>query len=262
MKQTKSRRQFTFYHSYIDAVMGLPKCRRFETLLGIIFYALDGTEPQLSGASEALFRAIKPNVDSSRLRAESALRAKETAQTAEADGEAARGPETARTGGRARSRPASGKGKQKEKHEIESESEKETEKENENEKEEESSALAADTVRRGAAETGADCLSLPAFEQRDWNNSLCGNAPSGEGVSIRPEARPVYAGMLNSDHCLRVFWDSWVNREQAGRLPSPAEKEALLKTLRAAPPQERIELLCARLRPGEDAGGGEGIRNK
>ena len=44
MKQTKSRRQFTFYHSYIDAVMGLPKCRRIETLLGIIFYALDGTE--------------------------------------------------------------------------------------------------------------------------------------------------------------------------------------------------------------------------
>ena len=91
MKQTPGRKQFTFYRSYIENVMKLPKCRRFETLLGIIFYALDGTEPDLSGASDAVFGCIRPNIDSSRVKAETALRTREKAGAAEAEDELIRG---------------------------------------------------------------------------------------------------------------------------------------------------------------------------
>ena len=141
MKQTTSRHQFTFYHSYIDCVMALPKCRRFETLLALIFYALDGEEPQLSGPSEAVFRAIRPNVDSSRSKAEAVLRTREKAQ----------GEQEPRPGETAPESAAEAKAKAKKKFKSESENETETEKE----KEIESSALAAPGGRSGGRLFGA-----------------------------------------------------------------------------------------------------------
>ena len=80
MPNVRRRKQFTFYASYIDNVMKLPKCRRFETLLAIIYYALDGLEPELTGSSDAVFGAVRPNIDSSRVKAEKLLRERERAE--------------------------------------------------------------------------------------------------------------------------------------------------------------------------------------
>ena len=253
MKQARSRHQFTFYHSYIDCVMGLPKCRRFETLLAIIFYALDGTEPQLTGASDALFRAVKPNVDSSRVRAEQALKAREKPQAASEPRQETAVPDDARAA--APSLPAdSGRDKAKKKNKNQSESEKETETEQEDKKER--SALAADNGRPGAAKDAGLRLSLPALEREALDASFPDGqdpsrwegAPNFDGRLSKPESGPPYAGMLEADPCLRVFWNSWLSRDRNGAAPSAREREALLKALKAAPPRERTQLLIARLK--------------
>lgn len=63
------RGQFTFYASYLSSVEKLPKCRRYEVLLGIIRYALQGEEPDLEGASRGVFEAIRPHLDTGRRKA-------------------------------------------------------------------------------------------------------------------------------------------------------------------------------------------------
>ena len=72
MKPTDiQRRQFTFYRSYYDAVLKLPKSRQLEALQAIIAYSLDGVmPPDISPKSEALLTAIRPNLDMARAKAQ------------------------------------------------------------------------------------------------------------------------------------------------------------------------------------------------
>ena len=72
MKSTDIQRgQFTFYRSYYEAVLKLPKSRQFEALQAIISYSLDGVMPvSISPKSEALLTAIRPNLDTARAKAQ------------------------------------------------------------------------------------------------------------------------------------------------------------------------------------------------
>lgn len=73
------RGQFTFYRSYYNAVLKLPKVRQYEALQAIIEYALDGAEPQsVSPRTEALMTAIRPNLDAARAKAMARQTAKST----------------------------------------------------------------------------------------------------------------------------------------------------------------------------------------
>jgi hypothetical protein len=65
------RGQFTFYKSYYDAIIELPKRDQTAVLLAICAYALYEEEPQLSGAAKAVFLVLRPVIDSSRKKAES-----------------------------------------------------------------------------------------------------------------------------------------------------------------------------------------------
>lgn len=67
------RKQFTFYDSYLNAVLTLPKCRRFEVLLGIVGYGLQGREPDLTGPSRSVFEAVRPSLDAVRRKAAARL---------------------------------------------------------------------------------------------------------------------------------------------------------------------------------------------
>lgn len=72
-----SRNQFTFYRSYYEAALMLPKSRQLEALQAIIEYALDGVmPPRLSPKSEAVLTAIRPNLDLARLKASRRLESK------------------------------------------------------------------------------------------------------------------------------------------------------------------------------------------
>lgn len=67
-----NRGQFTFYRSFWEAIKVLPKKDRLPILEAIISYALDGIEPQsLSQSQLAFFSLVRPNLDSSRKKAES-----------------------------------------------------------------------------------------------------------------------------------------------------------------------------------------------
>lgn len=66
-----ARGQFTFYRSYFEALQSLPKKDREPVLMAICAYALDGTEPNLSGIAAAIFLLVKPTLDTGRKRAES-----------------------------------------------------------------------------------------------------------------------------------------------------------------------------------------------
>lgn len=67
----EKRKQFTFYCSYYDAILDLPKTQQAATLLALCAYALYGEEPKaLPAASSACFKLMKPTVDSGRAKAE------------------------------------------------------------------------------------------------------------------------------------------------------------------------------------------------
>lgn len=55
---------FIFYRSFRDAISVMPPEQQLETLLAICDYALDGTEPDLSGAPYAIFTIAKPVIRS------------------------------------------------------------------------------------------------------------------------------------------------------------------------------------------------------
>lgn len=78
MKPTDvSRGQFTFYRSYYEAALKLPKSRQLEALQAIIEYALDGVTPEpISPRSEAVLTAIRPNLDAARNKASRRLETK------------------------------------------------------------------------------------------------------------------------------------------------------------------------------------------
>lgn len=65
------RKQFTFYRSYYDALLDLPKSQQSATLLALCAYALYGEEPKnLPAASSACFKLMRPTVDAGRAKAE------------------------------------------------------------------------------------------------------------------------------------------------------------------------------------------------
>ena len=57
------RNQFTFYYSFYEAVLSLPKRQRGQMLMAICAYALHREEPELTGAEASLFKMIKPFLD-------------------------------------------------------------------------------------------------------------------------------------------------------------------------------------------------------
>ena len=65
------RKQFTFYCSYYDAILDLPKTQQAATLLALCAYALYGEEPKkLPAAASACFKLMRPTVDAGRAKAE------------------------------------------------------------------------------------------------------------------------------------------------------------------------------------------------
>ena len=77
-KETLHRGQFTFYASYFAAVEDLPKSRRYEALSAIIRYGLDGVEPEgMKGSPASIFAAVRPNLDSARVKAAKRLAQRE-----------------------------------------------------------------------------------------------------------------------------------------------------------------------------------------
>lgn len=243
--KTTQRKQFTFYRSYIENVMKLPKCRRFETLLGIIFYALDGAEPALCGASDAVFGCIRPNIDSSRVRAERCLRAQ---RDEEAAWEAAALPGIGQSAAGATEKASSQEEEKKIKIESESEEERENQKEKEIESETETE-IEAELQREGSA--GPDAGGVPprqAARAGYFGLSLsAGERKSNDFFPEEPEEQPLYAGMLE-DPCLRVLWRSLVDRGSGGRPLGRSQKQRLLGELLSTPPPQRSALLTARLK--------------
>jgi len=68
------RQQFTFYRSFYESVMKLPKKYRLDLLLAVIEYALDGTESEsLTKIQKANFLLIKPVLDAAWKKAKSGM---------------------------------------------------------------------------------------------------------------------------------------------------------------------------------------------
>lgn len=81
-KGSLQRGQFTFYHSFFEAVDSLPKSRQLEAYRAIVRYALFGVEPRLSGSANSVFSAVRPVLEASRIKAEARLK-KQTAGESE-----------------------------------------------------------------------------------------------------------------------------------------------------------------------------------
>lgn len=64
------RKQFTFYRSYFEAVIDLPKKDQTAVILAICDYALNEVEPDLAGTSKVVFNLIRPTLDAARRKAE------------------------------------------------------------------------------------------------------------------------------------------------------------------------------------------------
>ena len=67
------RGQFTFYVSFFEAVDQLPKSRQLETYRAIIDFALNGTEPKLTGGPAVVFSAVRPFLETARGKASARL---------------------------------------------------------------------------------------------------------------------------------------------------------------------------------------------
>lgn len=81
MSEELKRSQFTFYSSFWEAVKGLPDEMFVPTVKAICTYALDGIVPELEPIPRAIFAVIKPNLDSSRRKAENGKRGGDVKQT-------------------------------------------------------------------------------------------------------------------------------------------------------------------------------------
>lgn len=75
------RDQFTFYRSYYEALRNLPKRDQTVTLMAILAYALDETEPELTGLPAAIFGIVRPILDSGRNKAATRVRKKQEEQS-------------------------------------------------------------------------------------------------------------------------------------------------------------------------------------
>lgn len=65
----ENRKQFTFYRSYFEAIKDLGQKDQTAVLMAVCAYALDGTEPKLSGSASAVFKVIRPTLDAGRRKA-------------------------------------------------------------------------------------------------------------------------------------------------------------------------------------------------
>ena len=72
--------QFTFYRSYYEALKNLPKRDQTVVLMAVIGYALDETEPLLSGVPLSVFTLIRPTLDSGRNKARNRMNKLKTNQ--------------------------------------------------------------------------------------------------------------------------------------------------------------------------------------
>lgn len=247
MNKPKRRKQFTFYASYYDAIQDLPASRRYETLDAMILYALEGKLPTgLKGPSRGVFRAIKPNLDSARVKAETALRKTrqeerfpELWEESEPEWE----PETepaAENGGRVENEPE---------NQIENHTESKREKENKNKKEHEKEK----EPERGAGPKG-DGGGGPADAGDGFGLSLPETEIKKLLLKTPLIGRPPYAPMFREDPLLIYFWkDAAEAGPGGGPLPEP-EQHGLLTELLSLPPWERPAHLSDRLRP-KDSGG-------
>ena len=223
------RKQFTFYVSYRDILKNLPKSRQLPTLWAVIDYALDGTEPELTGlVSPVAFLGIKPNVDASRAKAEQFLQAR-----------AKRAP-GAEPGGRK-------KKDKKNKNDTDSEKEMETETENEGE-------YAPPGADSGAEPRAGDWLS-PCLSERVSEDF--GSEPLSEEDLQREaaqsqayrEAQEPYAAMLRQDPALERLWETYLQAGSDGQgPPSEAEKLVVLSVLSGLTPERRRSNLAERVR--------------
>ena len=69
MTANEGRGQFTFYRSYYEAICHLPKRERLAVYEAVCAYALDGTEPVLTGVAASIFTLIQPVLETSRKKA-------------------------------------------------------------------------------------------------------------------------------------------------------------------------------------------------
>lgn len=68
----EERGQFTFYRSFYEAVLKLPRSKQLGVLLAIVEFGLDGIEPEgLDNIQAGYFIMARPNLSTSRRKAES-----------------------------------------------------------------------------------------------------------------------------------------------------------------------------------------------
>ena len=72
------RGQFTFYRSFYEAIKELGADEQAAAYNAICAYALDGIEPEITGAAKAVFLLAKPNLDNARRKAENGKRGGES----------------------------------------------------------------------------------------------------------------------------------------------------------------------------------------
>ena len=239
MSKPKRRKQFTFYASYYEAIQDLPASRRYETLDAMILYALDGKLPtELKGAARGVFRAIQPNLDSSRVKAEAALRKGQAEQEGsfselweEPEQEAGTEPTEGSRGGSEK------KSKNKKEYKSESEKEREEEKEKEN-KNEGSAARKGEGGCGGPADAGA--RSGLALSETEMKKALLKTPLIG---------RPPYDAMFRQDPLLIYYWKDAAEAGPGNTLLPEAEQRDLLTELLPLPTWERPAHLNDRLLP-------------
>lgn len=176
------RKQFTFYRSYFEAVIDLPKKDQTAVILAICDYALNEVEPNLAGTSKVVFNLIRPTLDAARRKAE---------------------------GGK-KGTPTKDSGKIPQRCEEDSEKEKEGEKEKEVEKENE--CYIAQTVV---------CLPLNDGTEFSVTDSMVSEFASlYPAVDVEQALRNMRGWLLNNpknrktSSGIRRFMNSWLSREQ------------------------------------------------
>lgn len=123
------RKQFTFYRSYYDALVELPRRDQANVILAICGYALREEEPSLTGTAKAIFSLIRPTLDAARRKAEGGMhRASGDEKRPESRGRAAPKPPEA-SGGDAAEMPGRHTQDRRSKREDEEEQENESESE-------------------------------------------------------------------------------------------------------------------------------------
>lgn len=239
MQQKTRRHQFTFYESYFDAVESLPRSRRYETLQALILYALEGIYPkELKGASKGVFDAIRPNLDSSRVRAEKALRSRSREEPSPAPDVLlpSSHPQAALENKHAFEIENEYEKENENEYEYEYEKEIETEKEKEKEKEKENEGEGEGRAREeapGPCPAEGDGRSASSLSARQ-NSEFSENFTDASLILQAP-----YKAMLREDPNLIYFWRALLDTGQGGIPLSPGEQRALLEELRGLPPWER-----------------------